>query len=194
MSDTASRALAVPLARLFAPPLPEGPSPQALRAAELEAACAAARDAAHAALAPRIGQLEAELVAERAARTAEAAAQATIAGAAIEALQTSLADAVAGLGLAIARQVLAAEPALAPATLATLVAHALAGAPEGDCGTLRLHPLHLPAAPAPPPGWRLLADPELPLGTVIAETGPWLALASLDLRLEQARDALEGEP
>jgi flagellar biosynthesis/type III secretory pathway protein FliH len=182
------------LARLFAPPLPEGPSPQALRAAELEAACAAAGDAAHAALAPRIGQLEAELSAERAARTAEAAAQATIAGTAIAALQSSLSEALADLALAIARQVLAAEPALAQATLATLVAHALEGAPQGDIGTLRLHPLHLPAAPAPPPGWCLLADPDLPPGTVIAEAGPRLALASLDLRLEQARNALEGQP
>jgi flagellar biosynthesis/type III secretory pathway protein FliH len=198
MSDTASRVLAVPLARLFAPPLPgplpDGPPPEELRAAELEAACAAAREEAHAALAPRIRQLEGDLAAERAARTAEAAEQIAIAGAAISALQASLADAVASLALAIARQVLAAESALAQATLATLVAQALEQAPEGDCGTLRVHPLHLAAAPAPPSGWRLMPDPDLQPGAVIAEAGPWLALASLELRLEQARDALEGQP
>jgi flagellar biosynthesis/type III secretory pathway protein FliH len=182
------------LARLFAPPLPEGPPPEALRAAELEAACATARDAAHAALAPRIEQLEGELAAERTARSTEATERAMIAGAAIAALQASLAEAVTGLALAIARQVLATEPGLAQATLATLVEQALAEAPAGDGGTLRLHPLHLPTAPAPPPGWRLLPDPDLQPGTVIAEAGPWLSLASLGLRLEQARDALAGQP
>lgn len=197
MSDKATRAHAVPLARLFAQPLPDGPPPQMLRAAELEAACAAARAEAHAALAPRIAQLEGELAAERAARTAEATAQATIAGAAIAALQASLADAVAGLALAIAQQVIAAEPTLLPATLAALVAQAIElapeRAPEGDSGTLRLHPLHLPSAPALPPGWRVVPDADVQPGCVIAEAGSWLSRASLDLRLEQARDALEGQ-
>jgi len=194
MSDAMSRAHAVPLARLFAPPLPDGPPPHVLRAAELEAASAGARADAQAALLPRIEQLEAELAAERAARSADAAAQAEAVGAAIAALQCSFAEAVAGLAVAIARQVLAAEPALQPETLATLVAQALEQAPEGNCGTLRLHPLHLPLAPALPAGWRLVPDADLLPGSVVAEAGAWLARASLDLRLDQVRDALEGQP
>lgn len=190
----AARAQSVPIARLFAPTAPEGPPPEAVRAAEREAACALARAQVHEALGPRISQLEAELAAERAARTAEASAQRALAEAAIADLQACLAGAVASLGLAVARQVIAAEPAMAEETLAALVAQALAHAPDGACGTLRLHPLHLSAAPPMPSGWRLVPDADCSPGTVIAEAGPWLALGSLDLRLEQARDALEGRP
>jgi flagellar biosynthesis/type III secretory pathway protein FliH len=194
MSERATRVRAVPLSRLFVQAEPEGPPPEDLRADELEAACAAVRAEVEGQLLPRIEQLQADLSAERAARTAEGAERARIADAALAALQQTLSDAVAGLALAVAGQVLAAEPQLGAQTLAALVAQALAQAPEGDSGTVRLHPLHVSAAPSPPPGWRLLADPELAPGTVIAEVGPCLSLASIDLRLAQAADALEARP
>jgi flagellar biosynthesis/type III secretory pathway protein FliH len=189
MSDTV---LAVPLLRLFAAPsLPAGPS-EAERLAQAEAeARAEGRATAEAELLPKLAALEAELVAVRAEGVAAARAKAEAAGAALAALESALADAVAVLGLAIARQVLAAEPAVDAQTLAGLVADALAGLGQGDAGRVRMHPDDAAHAPRLPAGWVLAPDPELARGAVVAERGPVLSGAGLALRLAQLCTALE---
>jgi flagellar biosynthesis/type III secretory pathway protein FliH len=192
MSEPAARA--VPLARLFAQPLPEGPTLADQHAAEIAAVRARAGAEARSELAPRIHQLEAELASERAARAAESAEQRAVANAALSALTDSLAGAVVPLALAVAKAVLGAEPGCSDATLSVLVAQALAAAPPGDGGTLKLHPLHLSGAPIPPPGWEVVPDAALPPGTVVATVGPCLCLSSLELRLLQARERLEQRP
>jgi flagellar biosynthesis/type III secretory pathway protein FliH len=189
MSDAV---LAVPFSRLFAPAaLPAGPSPAARQQAAVEAAFAAGEAAGAARLLPRIAALEAEVEALTVRHGAELAAEAERSAAALAALEAALAGAVASIGLAAARAVLAREPALGADTLGALVAEALAGLPDGQAGTLRMHPDDAVTAPALPQGWAVLADPALAPGEMVAERGPGLSAAGVQCRLEQLARRLE---
>jgi flagellar biosynthesis/type III secretory pathway protein FliH len=184
--------LAVPLSRLFAAPLPPAGPTVAERLAMVAAeARAEGWAAAEAELLPRLAALEAELAAAQAEGVAAANAKAQMAGAALAALESALAEAVAVLGVAIARRVLATEPAVDAQTLAGLVEDALAGLGSGDAGQVRMHPDDAPNAPALPAGWALAADPGLARGEVVAERGPALSGAGLALRLARLGAALE---
>jgi flagellar biosynthesis/type III secretory pathway protein FliH len=185
--------LAVPLSRLFAPAAaPAGPSPAARQQAAVEAAFAAGQATGEARLLPRIAELEAALDALAAQQEGRAAAEAQRASAALSALEAALAEAVVSIGLAAARAVLAREPALEARTLGLLMTEALAGLPEGQAGTVRMHPDDAAAAPALPAGWRALADPALARGEMVAERGPGLSAAGIQCRLEQLVRRLEG--
>ncbi len=182
----------MPLSRLFAAkPPPAGPRVAERLAMAAAVARAEGRAAAEAELLPRLAALEAELAVARAEGVAAADARSAATGAALAALESALADAVAVLGVAIARQVLAAEPAVDVQTLAGLVADALAGLGRGDAGQLRMHPDDAPHAPALPAGWALVPDPGLARGEVVAERGSALSGAGLGLRLARLGAALE---
>jgi flagellar biosynthesis/type III secretory pathway protein FliH len=184
--------LAIPLARLFGAPLvPAGPTAAEREQAALDAGRAQGRAAAEAELLPRRTRLEAELGAARATHAEPVAAQADLAAVMVSALEARFADAVAVLGLAVARHVLAAEPGTTVETVRALVAEALSGLPAGEGGTVRLSPADMALAPLLPGGWRLEADDSLTAGTVVAEQGAALSGAGLALRFDRGRAALE---
>ncbi|WP_194744622.1 FliH/SctL family protein [Thermaurantiacus tibetensis] len=160
------------------PPPPPPPDPEALFRDGFEAGVAAARAEAEAALA----------AAEERHRLERAAADAAAA-----ALLDSLTDALAETALAVARAVLAGEPAVRPELVRRLVADVLAAAPAEARGRLHLHPEALPhLAGAEPPGWVLLGDPTLDRHEVRAELGSRQILASLAERLAHAAGELAG--
>ncbi len=140
--------------------------------AELTAELTAVRDAADAALR-----------AEHAGELAEARATVRCAMAALDA---ALAESLAELAVDLCRAVLAAEPAVAPETLRSLVAEALAALPEGALGVVSVAPDALGAAEGLlPPGWRVRADASLVAGVLRAEIDAATVTASLDRRLVQ---------
>ncbi len=184
--------LAVPLSRLFGQPAPPArPSEAELHQRAVAAAFEAGRAAGEAALRPRIAELDATVEALRARTSRELEAGARLSASVIAALDAALAEAVASLSLAVARQVLAAEPAIRQETLNVLVAEALAGLPQGASGVLRMNPEDAALAPRLPSGWALVADPDLSPGDVIAERGSSLSATGLTLRLDQVHTALE---
>ena len=185
--------MAVPISRLFgeAPPPPR-PSDRERQQQAVDAAFEAGRAAGEAMLRPRIAELEARLAALQAEMAQALEAEAGRSAALLAALEPALADAVVPLALAIAEQVLAAEPTIAADTLEALVAEALAGFPEGAGGALRMNPEDAARAPALPAGWTIVADPARAPGDMIAERGASLAAAALSRRLAQVMDALEG--
>lgn len=184
--------LAVPLSRLFgvAPP-PPGPSDRERRQQAVDAAFEAGRAAGEAVLLPRIAELEARLAALQAEMAQALEAEAGRSAAMLAALEPALADAVVPLALAIAEQVLAAEPVMRAETLSALVAEAMSGLTEGSGGVLRMNPVDAVRAPTLPAGWAVVADPARAPGDMIAEQGASLAAAALSRRLAQLRDALE---
>ncbi len=173
----------VPLAaflRVEEPPPPDPgpppPDPEAIYAEGFrDGAAAAAAEAAESARA-----------AEEAHRLALAAADE-----AARALAEALAGTLAEAALAIARAVLAGEPAIRPQLLHRLVADILAAAPAEAQGRLHVHPEALALlAGTVPPGWILVGDPTLERHAVRAELGSHQLLASLSTRLAAAAAAL----
>lgn len=165
-----------PLARLLgvAPPPPPPPppvNPEALAAEAYAEGLAAARlqAAAHASEMEAAHQLALAAVEARAAAWIEAAA-------------LELAEAAR----ALARAVLAAEPQVPAATLATLVKEVIDAAESP--GALHLNPDDLPrlseAAAAAMNGqkWTLVADPSVPSGQVLGKARGGLLVASLARR------------
>lgn len=150
------------------------PDPGILRAEGFEAGLAAGR-------------------AEAAVARAHAEAERHAALKALEAETASLLDAVAddlaGLGLAIATAVLAAEPHTRPETVSALVREALGAAPAEARGRLLL----APGTPVPEPlreGWAVDFDPQVPPGEVQAHLPPRAFHAALGRRLERITEAL----
>lgn len=191
MSDAV---LAVPFSRLFAQSAqPADPSPAERHQAALKTAFEAGHAAGEARPLARIAELEEELDSLRRDHAARLEADGRRAEAAMQALEVSLAEAVTALGLEVAGQVLAREPALGQQTIGGLVAEALSGLPEGAAGTLRMNPHDAADAPALPSGWGLLADPELERGQMIAERGPALTAAGLAQRLQQLGRRLDAQ-
>lgn len=162
-----------PLARLLglAPPLPEPPREDAV-------------EAYAAGFADGIAEAEARHAAELAAQQAAQEEGRRAAEAAFDRLLADAADCLAEAGLAIAAAVLGTRPAIPADTLRALVAEALAAAPAGATGTLRLPAALPPAAQAAlPAGWRIVVDPGLAPGEVRAELPDRAILASLEARL-----------
>jgi flagellar biosynthesis/type III secretory pathway protein FliH len=182
MSEAAPVATPVRLTALFAKPraAPRRPTADELQ----KQGFAAGRAAADAEWQPRFEALEATFYAARDDATARAAQQEAQARAAADALHALFATELARLAHAIAAQVLAAQPAIAPETLAALIHQALAAAAPGDTGTLHVAPALLEHTRALlPAGWALAADPALAPGELLAETGPLIAIATLADRL-----------
>jgi flagellar assembly protein FliH len=175
----------VPLAALFGTvpetdPRPPPPAPDELRAEGYAAGLAAARaEAAEAAA--RAADAHA-----LALRTADEAARAILAAAAV---------AMADVALAVARAVLAAEPMVPRPVVERLLADVLAHAPAGAAGRLRVHPDGLGLVDAAiPDGWTLVGDLSLPPGTVIADLGAHAVTASLADRLATIAEHLGTTP
>ncbi len=161
-----------------------------MRQAETAALQAQGRADAEAELLPRIAALEERLASEQRGHQAQLADIRMAQETALQALQSAYAESIATLALEVTAAILATEPALAPDTVASLIAEALSTARPGDVGTLRLHPALAACAPELPAGWTLVTDPDIDPTTAIAEAGPSIALASLAHRLEQARTQL----
>jgi flagellar biosynthesis/type III secretory pathway protein FliH len=182
----------VPLSRLFGrPQAPCGPPPAELQQQAVEAAFEAGRATGEAALLPRLAALEAELSDAHTRNAQTLATAAARADAVVAALDQALAGAVATLALAIARQVLGAEPTLGAETIHALVAEALAGLPAGAAGVLRMNPADAAHAPAVPTGWIVIADAARSPGDVLADCALGISAAGLSLRLDQVRSVLE---
>ncbi|MFN7398607.1 MAG: hypothetical protein ACK5SX_05970, partial [Sandaracinobacter sp.] len=115
------------------------------------------------------------------------AEQADLAAAMGSALEARFADAVAVLGLAVARHVLAAEPGTTLETVRALVAEALSGLPAGEGGTVRLSPADMALAPPRPGPWPLDADDSLTAGPGVASRGAAQSGAALAGRWDRLR-------
>ncbi len=102
---------------------------------------------------------------------------------AFEALEKAYAQSLALVAIAIARTIIAAEPALSAETLQSLLHEALSALPEGAAGTLLLPP----GAPQPaiPAGWGIAEDASLAPGTLRARVDATVVTASLERRFAQ---------
>lgn len=194
----AAAARAVPLTSLFQS-APEGPAldwllaeaearGRAEGAGEAEARLMARLDADEQALAAAQADHARALAAMEEAHQAATMALAT-------ALDAALSDSLALLGIAVARAVLAAEPATGPETLSALLADVLGQLPEGAAGTLFVSPCMVQRAGAMrPAGWRVATDPALGPGAVRADVDAASFASSLASRLAQLEARLQDAP
>jgi flagellar assembly protein FliH len=162
------------------------PSPEERAAAREAAAFRQGRAEAEAEAALRLAAADAARLALLAeAEAAQANAAATFAALQV-ALDAAFADSLARLALAIARAILAAEPAVSPASVHALATDLLAAAPPDGSAILRAEPATLAAAaPLLPPGWAARPDASLPPATLIAELDAMQLATSLEMRLAQ---------
>lgn len=155
---------------------------EALAAAFARGEAAARAEAAQALAAQAAAHDRALKAVERRAAAAEAALRAASEHA-LQALEDAYLESLAPLAVAIARAVLAAEPALGTATLQSLLGEALSALPRGAAGTLFLAPGT--AHPALPHGWGIIEDPAIAPGTLRAQVDATVVTASLERRLAQ---------
>jgi flagellar assembly protein FliH len=176
MSEVAARA--VPLRSLFGIPMPAPPEPppdiDLIRAEGFAAGLAEGRREAAGQLADMADHHAAALLA------AEASAAA---------LLDAVGDDLAGLALAIARQVLAAEPAIGQETVSALVREVLAAVP-GEAGGRLLLGSGMPLPDGLPAGWEVETDARLPAGEVQAHLPPRAMHAALGRRLDRLAEAM----
>ena len=111
---------------------------------------------------------------------------------AIAELEKACAESLASLAITIARAILATEPHVGSATLASLLGEALGALPESASGTIAVPPNAAPASI--PAGWRLTEDPALAPGTLRARVDASTVTASLERRLAQLADRLASLP